>query len=234
MRFLVAVLSFIACAACGTQEGRHISDEPAALAATSGASSKPKPVFHSRGGWKSQISLQLSQVAPERIVEGLIASIASWNNAIGRDVILYKGRVNAERTGSLYDSLDDDSTIVYYEKSWIATTAKPQTTLATTIWENNANNSELISRGDVILNAETYIFQDSTRPVSEAGRTSDIVDSETVLVHELGHLLGLDHVLISDDAESVMHTHTYIGANMYKRKLSQGDQNNILTIYANR
>jgi predicted Zn-dependent protease len=63
------------------------------------------------------------------------------------------------------------------------------------------------------------------------GETLDIVDAETVLVHEFGHLLGLDHVEVEADPESVMHAKTYIGPNMSFRSLSDGDVNNIRQVY---
>jgi hypothetical protein len=121
-------------------------------------------------------------------------------------------------------------TMVYYEENWKASTGKADTTLATTVWEN-ANGSDRIIKGDVILNGESYKFCDAMDYASMKGETLEIVDAETVLLHEFGHLLGLDHIDAEVDPDSVMHAKTYIGPSMSFRSLSRGDVENIRQVY---
>lgn len=232
MRFVFPLLVVQALtAACGTAGSRHIADDPATTSQVADASAASNAPIHSQSGWAAPVNFFLATGAPEYIVEAVTRAAHTWNDAIGRDVLIYKGRVPLERTGNLYDSLDDEKTVVYYERAWTTTTTKPRTTLATTIWENDTTSHEAIVRGDIILNGQTYLFQDSTQKAVTAGREADIVDSETVLLHEMGHLLGLDHTTQTDDPDSVMHSHTYIGPNIFKRDLSEGDKGNIRSIY---
>jgi len=228
MRFLSVSLLFPIITACGAPLQSHIEDDPRAQVSTANVSSS---AIHSARGWAGPVEFVLSQETPERLVTAVRKAARTWNDAVGRDVLIYKGRVATAKRVSLYDSLGDDTTVIYFEKSWIASTAKPQTTLATTIWENEEASHESIVKGDIILNAEEYLFQDSMTKALEPGREVDMVDTETVLLHEMGHLLGLDHVNSTEDADSVMLAHTFIGPKFHKRVLSSGDKDNIQSIY---
>ena len=89
--------------------------------------------------------------------------------------------------------MDDQQTIIYYELDWTATTDKPSTTLATTVWQNSESSDEIV-RADIIMNAEMYMFQDSTWSPILDDSVSVIFDCESIMLHEFGHLLGLQHV----------------------------------------
>ena len=234
MRFLLASLVILLTTACGMAESRHIDNEPAQASGSAAEVGGASLAFHSTKGWANGVSLYLADAAPERLVEAMNHAIDAWNDAVGHNVITYRGRVGAARTASLYETLDDDQTVAYYEKAWTSTTGKASTTLATTIWENDPRDQESIVKGDIILNAQSYLFQDSTLAAVEDDSLNEIVDAETVLIHEIGHLLGLDHVKPQEDPDSVMHSHTFIGADMHKRELSAGDRENIQSIYGNR
>lgn len=213
--------------ACGdVTERRHI-DEATFKQENIVLASSP---LHSPNGWQTTVRFHVQATSPDHIIEASIAAAASWNDALGYSIIAFDGVLETERGSDLYASLDDNDTVVYYEKNWLATTGKPATTLATTVWEND-RRSDRIVRGDVILNSEIYLFQDSTEAATDETRKNYIVDAETVLLHEFGHLLGLDHVSENDDLESVMHAKTFIGPHMHSRILSGGDRSNIRSIY---
>ena len=120
--------------------------------------------------------------------------------------------------------------MVYYEHNWSSSTAKSSTTLATTVWEN-ATDSDRIVKADVILNAETYTFLDSLNTIPKSVDENRIVDAETVLLHEFGHLLGLDHISEDADSDSIMHAKTFIGPNLSFRNPSSGDIAHIRQLY---
>lgn len=185
---------------------------------------------HSPRGWSAEVGFYVHQDAPERIVNAAINAAASWNASVGKSMLRYLGRSNTPRGATLYSSLDDGFTVLYYESKWSASTGKNELILATTIWENSPNSDEEIVKGDIILNAERYILQDSTLDALEEGRAQDVVDTETVLIHEMGHLLGLNHWDVDED--SVMNTYTSIGVGETKRVLGGIDEENIQAIYA--
>lgn len=78
--------------------------------------------------------------------------------------------------------------------------------------------NQRILHADILFN-DNFEFDD-------ADLNSRSLDFETVLLHEMGHFLGLNHV---DDTRSIMFPSVQRGAK--KRNLSDIDQKNIETLY---
>lgn len=227
MRFALALI-IVLVVACGEAPSRNHTEEHAPDKSLS-SSSYSNASAHSPAGWASEVGFYIHKDAPERIVNAAMNAADKWNASAGKSVLRYLGRTEKARGPSLYSSLNDNVTVLYYETSWVVTTGKNERILATTVWENSTSNSEQLAKGDIILNAETYILQDATLDSLESGREEFVVDSETVLVHEMGHLLGLNHWDI--DQESVMNTYTAIGPEATKRTPGDVDGENIQAIY---
>ena len=186
--------------------------------------------FHSLDGWSKAVPFYIHEDVPSYLHDGIISAADSWNESVGYDVLSYAGISSSDRGNDLYSTLDDKQTVVYYELNWEESTGKAASTLATTVWQNSDFSDEIV-RGDIIMNGEMYMFQDATwSPILE-GSISVIADCESIILHEFGHLLGLQHVEEDDDSESIMHAQTFIGYNVYERELSFQDVNNIRQIY---
>lgn len=213
--------------ACGQASGTRQSTDDSYAGANASSSD---PAFHSLIGWKKSVPFFVSSDAPDAVVEAAQNAAQTWSDAVGQVVLSFSGVSVSSRGKDLYASLDDDSTYIYYEHNWSNTTSKSSTTLATTVWEN-ANNSEQIVRGDVILNAQTYDFVDAMKDIPHDIDENRVVDAETVILHEFGHLLGLDHIDEEADADSIMHAKTFIGPNLSFRSLSDGDVSHINQLY---
>lgn len=228
MNFLkITVLGFLL-NACGlTQAVRQSSHEESQALAQHAEEGSP---FHSLTGWHETIKFYLASDVPDQVIISAQNAANSWNDAIGHVILSFGGITDSKRGESLYDSLNDASTVIYYEGRWKLTTGKSQLTLATTIWENDGSSDQII-KGDIILNAENYKFVDANAPELSTSSDDAIVDAESVLLHEMGHLLGLDHVEDENDPHSVMHAKTFIGPSFTFRVLSEGDKTNIRTIY---
>jgi len=227
MRAVIATALSFSLVACGTATSRRSIEENRDANATAQKAEGP---FHSLTGWTEKVSFYVDDTAPDSVVEASIKASETWNDAMGREVLSFGGVAKVPRGNDLYSSLDDTITLVYFEKNWKSSTDKADTTLATTVWEN-ASGSDRIIKGDVILNAENYEFCDAMNYTANTAPAHEIVDAQTVLLHELGHLLGLDHVDVSVDPDSIMHAKTYIGPNMSFRTLSDGDVHNIRQVY---
>lgn len=230
MQRLLFIITFASSLlACGQAQGTRGSTDDKYKAGAN-ASTSSDPAFHSLIGWKTNVNFLVSSDAPDAVVEAAQNAAQTWGDAVGQVVLTFTGVSESTRGKNLYASLDDDKTYLYYEHTWASTTSKSATTLATTVWEN-ANNSEQIVKGDVILNAETYDFVDAMADLPSNADENRIVDAETVILHEFGHLLGLDHVAEENDADSIMHAKTFIGPNLSFRSLSDGDINHINKLY---
>ena len=212
---------------CGTYENRYSIDESSV---SSGSNQETGVAFHSSVGWADSVVFYTESNVPDQMVEAAEDSAQTWNDAAGKEILTFAGIIESERGTTLYQSLDDAVTVVYFEEDWGNTTGKSTTTLATTIWENSGSSDEIV-KGDIIMNAEIYNFQDAAEASYASDDAYSIVDSETVLLHEFGHLLGLDHVSADDDDESVMNPKTFIGPQMHVRELSAEDEVNIQDLY---
>lgn len=225
MRISLIILAIKLCS-CGVETQQYSIDETRNGSVTSSAG----VAFHSATGWVNSVNFYVHESAPDQMVEAADSAAQVWNDALGWDVLSFAGVTGDDRGDSLYSSLNDYNTVVYFETDWSSTTGKSSGTLATTIWENSSGSDEII-KGDIIMNAENYDFQDAAAADYDAGY--NLVDSETVLIHEFGHLLGLDHVSEDDDGDSVMNPKTFIGPQNYARELSAGDSDNINSLYGN-
>jgi hypothetical protein len=209
--------------ACGGAE--QFQEESASQTASVGATGT---AFHNPNGWNNGVVLHLDSGVPEDLRGAILEAAATWNAAIGQDVIVFEGESDLPRSDSLYGSLADGVTVTYYEPNWAETTEKSDSVIATTIWENEGDSDGYIVRGDVILNAENYHFVDATAEEQEYDETRYFVDTQTVVLHEFGHLLGLGHL---DNDSSVMNPYTTIGLGSTRRVLGEVDVTNIQSIY---
>ncbi len=228
-RLLLCMILASQLVACGAAAGKRNSISEIGKQAAN-ISSPADSAFHSLIGWQKTVPFYISAEAPDEVVEAAQNAAESWGDAVGQVAMQFLGISGSSRGKDLYASLNDDTTYIYYESNWTTTTSKSSTTLATTIWEN-APDSDRIVRGDVILNAQTYTFLDAMKPLPKGMNEDRVVDAQTVLLHEFGHLLGLDHIPEADDADSIMHAKTFIGPGLSFRTLSDGDINHIRQLY---
>ncbi|MBC7660338.1 MAG: matrixin family metalloprotease [Chitinophagaceae bacterium] len=229
LRMLLCLTLASVTVACGSANGtrRSISETTSQTANSSGSSTSG---FHSLTGWQKTVPFYISSQASDEVVEAAQNAAATWGDAVGQVALKFAGIGTSTRGKDLYASLDDNKTFVYYEDNWTTTTGKSTTTLATTVWEN-ATDSDRIVSGDVILNSQTYTFLDALKTIPKGVNETRVVDAETVLLHEFGHLLGLDHISESTDSDSIMHAKTFIGPGLSFRTLSDGDTSNIKKLY---
>jgi len=231
---LIISIAYLALAlttfACGAGERQSISEVPAGMGEVNRFGFNYSPI-HSASGWQQVLSFVVADNAPPQIAEAAMAAAETWNEAVGREILRFSGRQVAPSYSTLYEPLNDNITMIYFETEWAERTQKPDYTLATAIWENSVADRSAIQRADIILNAANYQYQDAYRAPLDDSRVYDVVDSQTVILHEMGHILGLDHVPTTTDADSVMLPHTMIGLGMSSRVLSAGDVERIQSIY---
>lgn len=146
-----------------------------------------------------------------------------WNLALGFNAIeIVYYDINNKNPDNLYDSLMDNINGIYKVTNFSKYPTQSVYTLATTISMVKGPN---IVEADILFNFGQYAFDDyDSHPFS-----NNYLDFESVLTHELGHLLGLSHVEFEQDPFSIMNP--TINKATKKRDLSFDDISKIQTLY---
>ncbi len=188
--------------------------------------------LHSPNGWRTlPILFKVDQsLTPEQKV-GLVKAMATWEMAIGKKLFVFEGvhsGISGDSFPDLYSSLNDNVNGHYLDGHWDKT-EKPKYVLATTIWENTREDDKKIATADIRFNSNYYMIGNAVTAVAEDDR--EVVDMQTLAMHELGHLLGLTHIKPQVDRNSVMSPTVFIGAGLTNRLLSKGDIERVQKIY---
>lgn len=235
--FSAIVLTFGSFVACGTQMYKVSIEEDfdakKAEAAHPALGDKSSSLYgiHAPSGWqKLPISFRFSPSMNQVQKIHLMAAMKKWEWAIGTKIFDYSGEhagVTGDSFKDLYSSLNDEINGHYLDDNW-SKTKKPDHVLATTIW-NNGTDFSIIAKADIRFNNQHYLIGDSFE--LKATKEREVVDMQSLALHELGHLLGLGHVDENLDSLSIMNPSLFIGEGLTSRKLSRGDIERIQTIY---
>jgi hypothetical protein len=209
------------------------SSSMAAKAAAKTGASANLVGTHSSQGWGKNLPIRfkVTDDMASATTDELKKAMGNWELAIGKKIFQFDGVEKKKGVDfkSLYSPLDDSQNGHYFDFNWAKATEKSNTVLATTIWENDPSDPNVIVKGDIRYNAEFYIFGDALKEFSVGKKT--IVDMESLALHEVGHLLGLSHITENDDRYSVMNPSLFIGEGMMTRRLSEGDIERIRSVY---
>ncbi len=188
--------------------------------------------LHSPHGWTTlPIRFKVDHSLDVDQKNGLIKAMAIWELAVGKKLFEFQGvhsGVSGDSFPDLYSSLDDSINGHYLDGNWDKT-GKEEEVLATTIWQNSRDDENKIDTADIRFNSNHYVIGNALTAVSDAER--EVVDMQTLAMHELGHLLGLKHVIASVDRNSVMSPSVFIGPGLTNRLLSRGDIERVQKIY---
>jgi hypothetical protein len=144
-----------------------------------------------RVSWKAQLPIELyiDQSVPKEYYESIQSAMAQWEDKLKRPVFRIVGTVaDADANGK-----KDERNVIYYSPDWDGD--KPNEQGRTTIYWLG----DIIYEADIRLNGSgTFSFFNGPAAVP-TGK----VDMESLVLHELGHVLGLQH---NDQVPSVMAT----------------------------
>jgi len=145
-------------------------------------------------------------IPEDEVQDAFIAAVAAWNGS-GADI-----RLHDEGNHDLAESAVDQVNLIWFDSAW---PQDPTLVAKASVYAQNAT----IVAADIALNTADFSFT--------TGEDADRMDLQSVLTHELGHLLGLDH---SEDAEATMFATTELGETS-KRSLRPDDQNGLQKLY---
>lgn len=233
------MITFSSFVACGTQMYKAKMDEDIQTSSSKNAATAPGLNdksstgygIHAPQGWvKLPINFKFGDGLNEQQKVELMAAMKRWEWAVGKTLWSFEGQhsgVTGDSFKDLYSSLGDNVNGHYLDENWTKT-AKPDYVLATTIW-NNGNDYTTISKADIRFNDQYYVIGDALEMKSTDSK--EVVDMQSLALHELGHFLGLGHIDEDVDSLSIMNPTLFIGEGLTTRKLARSDIERIQQIY---
>ncbi|MEY4615966.1 MAG: hypothetical protein RJB66_926 [Pseudomonadota bacterium] len=169
-------------------------------------------VYGQRISWKDQVPIPLLVHAdfPREHLPALDRAIQVWESAAGH-------RLFAIINTSFRDNdapTKDNRSVIYWMRSW-ESEKKTEQARTSIYWIG-----EQIREADLKVNAKDFSFY------SDSPQQNSEVHLESLLIHELGHVLGLRH---NDDGGSVMAT--YLATITKRDELSTADKDSMACEY---
>lgn len=147
-------------------------------------------VYGERISWKGAVpvTMKIHASVPEEYVAAIVEAAASWDKTVGKRIfnVVTSPRV----TGPIAPHKDGEN-VIYFLDTWEDSKASEQARTSV-YWIGDA-----IQEADIRLNNKNFDFYVS-------GGAHNGVNMEALVLHELGHVLGLKH---KDTGGSVMATY---------------------------
>jgi hypothetical protein len=138
-----------------------------------------------RVGWNAHlpIKMYLDQSVPKEYYIAIQAAMNTWEAGIGHKIFEIAG------TNSNFAPGQDGRNVIYWVSNWDNASVDQQAN-TTLYWVDNQ-----ITEADIRVDTKNFIYSFSDTP------SSSEVDMESLMLHELGHVLGRKH---EDNVPSVM------------------------------
>lgn len=165
-----------------------------------------------RISWKGQIPIKLyiHESFPSTYVGAVQAAVKTWNNLAGKTLF----ELSQMQVGSSAQAQKDGYNVIYFYRDWEADKSIEQARTAV-YW-----SGDKIYEADIKINGKnfSYYWNNNTNESS--------VNIQALVLHELGHVLGLKH---KDSGSSVMST--YLANNTDRTVLAATDAESLKCEY---
>lgn len=143
-----------------------------------------------RVSWKSNLPIRfrVHKDVPREAIPSILEAAKSWNSISSKNVIEFD---DLAAEGSPSSSYADGKPMIFWKQDWEENKASEQAR-SIIVWRGST-----IKDADIWLNVKNFRFtylDEAFHPFK--------VDLVSLVVHEMGHTLGLEH---NSDAESVMY-----------------------------
>lgn len=226
------LLSFCSCGSSFPHNSRSSKDEPPAVLVGINEEYLLSDV-HSKKGWESY---PVSYYADPNLGDDMFLLIRStfriWNHAVGAEVL----KLEDESGPAFEESLETESLAVgdeinsiFKANPWDLLNKSDQV-LGTNIWLNDDNSEfEFMNESDILLNFEHHEIADCS-DIESMSYESSCTDFVTLLLHEVGHSLGLSHVDPNLEPYSVMIAYMMTGPGIFQHQPTYEDAQRVRLI----
>jgi predicted Zn-dependent protease len=169
-------------------------------------------VYGERVSWKQNtpVSIYMHSSVPTDYEAAIRQAAETWNKARGKTLFI----INSKRVSE--SVARDGLNVIYYQSTWEQEKAAEQARTSM-YWMGDQ-----VYEADIRINAQYYKFYtNNTSPT-----TTSAVNMESLILHELGHVLGLRH---NDAAPSVMAT--YLKPVEDRSQLQESDKSSLACEY---
>jgi hypothetical protein len=171
-------------------------------------------VYGERISWQDRlpILLYVHQSVPSEFYSALESSMASWEAAAGKPMF----RIVGYGVYGANEPTQDGINMIYFLNTWEAKKSSEQGRTSV-YWVGDE-----IREADIRINAKDFTFY-QTNSAAKFGQ----VNIESLLIHELGHVLGLKH----NDTISNSVMGTYLMSEQQRTNLTGIDRSNLICEY---
>ena len=134
--------------------------------------------YQQRISWGPQTPaiLYVDSSVPAEFFEPIRSAVERWNQSVGREVLKIGGWTNS------YPNEDQDGVNVIYWKKSAWPDNKDKQAVTTIYWA-----ADRLFEADIRINDVNFDYFSGPTPIANR------VDFESLILHELGHVLGLSH-----------------------------------------
>ncbi len=168
-------------------------------------------VYGERISWKGEVpvTMYLHESVPQQYVGAIEAAAATWQDATGKRLIKI---VPDQRVTGPINPQKDGRNIIYFFDSWESDKNSEQARTSI-YWIGDQ-----VKEADMRINAKNFTYYWNQPGVASTSAPNS-VNIEALVIHEMGHVLGLKH---KDRDSSVMAT--YLASNTDRVNVAATDK----------
>ncbi len=175
-------------------------------------------VYGERISWKGEIpiTMYLHESVPQEYVGAIEAAAATWRDATGKSLI---NVITNQRVSGPINPQKDGRNIIYFFNAWEPDKKSEQARTSIYWIGDQIKEADMRINAAKDANGTSYFNYYWNQPGNASMATANAVNIEALVIHEMGHVLGLKH---KDINNSVMAT--YLANNTDRVNIPETDR----------